>query len=428
MKSYLLFFVLLTLTGWTYAQGSGSIDNIAVSQRSGEEERVVDIQFDLNCSDYSEYNISLKVSFDDGDTFTTIDPDEVIEGDLTVAPATDIQLVWDGRISFSHDSAENARIRINAEPASYSLSLNVEPENSGQVSGGGIYKESVQVTIAATPEEGWEFVNWTGDTDHVDNPASANPTVTMPADDVTLTANFEEEDDSDIIYGDGVTDIDGNEYITVIIGEQEWMTENLRVTKYNNGDDIPSSLSDEDWQETTDGAYAIYPHEDVDGINSPEEMVDAYGKLYNWYAVDDDRGLCPEGWSVPSDAEWTELTNYLINNYDDITSNNVGNKLKSCRQVDSDLGGECDTSEHPRWSSHSTHYGFDEFGFSALPGGSRRPDGSFSNLGTRGRWWSSTEDSSDAWGRIMFHFLGGVTGGSSDKAFGFSLRCVRDID
>ncbi len=308
----------------------------------------------------------------------------------------------------------------------YSLTLVADPENGGTVTGGGNFQEGEQVNIIATPNTGWEFVDWTGDTDHVENPDSANTTVTMPAYDISLVANFEEK----IIYGDGVTDIDGNEYVTVIIGDQEWMAENLRVSKYNNGDAIPTGLSNIEWENTTNGAYAIYDHNasNTDGINSYEEMVAAYGKLYNWYAVNDSRGLCPEGWHVPGDVDWTQLVNYVASQGfpNGNVTNGAGNALKSCRQVNSPLEG-CNTFEHPRWNSHSTHYGFDEFGFSALPGGRRYPAGSFSHLGTRGRWWSSTEHSSPtAWGRSMVLDDGVVAPYGGNKALGFSLRCVRD--
>ncbi len=95
------------------------------------------------------------------------------------------------------------------------------------------------------------------------------------------------------------------------------MAENLRVTKYNIGVAILRGLSNTEWDNTTNGAYAIYPHEggetedNVEGLNSDAEVVAAYGKLYNWYAVADSRGLCPIGWSVPSDADWTQLVNYV---------------------------------------------------------------------------------------------------------------------
>jgi len=128
---------------------------------------------------------------------------------------------------------------------------------------------------------------------------------------------------------------------------------------------------------------------------------------------------------LPSDAEWTELTDYLINTYNDITANNVGNKLQSCRQVNSPLGGDCSTSAHPRWDSNPTYYGTNDFGFSALPGGGYN-GGSFFFLGRYGYWWSSTEYSSNAWLRSMNYNDGEVYRGNYGKFYSFSVRCVRD--
>lgn len=168
--------------------------------------------------------------------------------------------------------------------------------------------------------------------------------------------------------GAGVIDIDGNSYPTVIIGNQEWMAENLRVAHYNNGEAITT-----DWSAMREeGAYGIYPYSDIDGLNSDAEVVEAYGKLYDWYAVDDDRGLCPTGWRVPSDEDWDVLVDYLFDQGHQGdphagSANGAGNALKSCSRVDHPDGGECDTSEHPRWNSHHTHSGFDAYGFSAFP-------------------------------------------------------------
>ncbi len=232
-----------------------------------------------------------------------------------------------------------------------------------------------------------------------------------------------------------VYDIDGNKYRTIKIGYQIWMAENLRVTRYRNGDAISTGLSRTEWQNTTGGAYAIYDHNhnSADGINSPGEMVAAYGKLYNWYVTSDPRGLCPAGWSVASDDDWTQLVDYVATQ--GFPNENIiggaGNALKSCRQVGSPLGGDCDTSEHPRWGPNDPHwgYGFDEFGFSALPGGDRRTNGSFYGLGSFGLWWSATEFSdTDAWGRIMFSDGGLVFRYGPYKRGGFSVRCVRDFD
>ncbi len=140
-----------------------------------------------------------------------------------------------------------------------------------------------------------------------------------------------------------VTDIDGNVYQTVFIGERVWMAENLKTTKYNDGSPLLTQLSDSDWRNTTSGAYAVYPLDDVNGINSGLEMLAAYGALYNWYALENDN-LCPDGWHVPSDEEWKELTDYI----ESVNNSNVGNQLKSCRQDGSPLSRECAVSQHPR--------------------------------------------------------------------------------
>jgi len=228
-----------------------------------------------------------------------------------------------------------------------------------------------------------------------------------------------------------LTDIDGNVYQTVKIGDQWWMAENIRVTRYRNGDAIPTNLDNTQWRNTTSGAYAIYPHGDAAGIDSDEEMVDAYGKLYNWYAAVDNRGLCPEGWHVPSDGDWTTLVNYVVaQGYPDTNVvGGAGNALKSRRQENSPLGAPWATSEHPRWDyPHSTHHGLDVFGFSGLPGGYRASFGSYYNVGNYGYWWSSTEyDTNGAWLRYLGYYTGSVYSYANNRRIGFSVRCLRDF-
>jgi len=244
----------------------------------------------------------------------------------------------------------------------------------------------------------------------------------MPAYDISLTANFKQ---IGLIYGEGVTDIEGNEYTTIIIGEQEWMAENLKTTKFSNGTDISYPGSDTNaWENNTNSAYASY---DNDNINK-----ETYGALYNWHAVNDNNGLCPEGWMVPSDNDWTELTNYMMAEHGIPNSdvvNGAGNALKSCRQVFSPLSGVCDSSQHPRWNMNSTHYGTDEFGFSALPGGYRNTDGYFSWNGSYGFWWASDDYSdTEAWSRVIYHHQGDVYRSSPSKGFGRSVRCIRNTE
>ncbi|MFO8129152.1 MAG: FISUMP domain-containing protein [Bacteroidales bacterium] len=211
-----------------------------------------------------------------------------------------------------------------------------------------------------------------------------------------------------------VTDIDGNVYNTVQIGNQCWMKENLKTTTYRNGTAIPNVTDANAWSNLTTGAYVWYDN-DI-------SCKDKYGALYNWFTTVDSNGLCPTGWHVPTHDEWTALTDYIGG-----TSSPHGNELKSCRQVNSPLGGGCNTSEHPRWNENNYDWGTDDYGFSGLPGGTRSHLGAFNFVGGTGYWWSSTVTSSNyAWNRFLYYGNGLVLVGSFSKRHGFSVRCLRD--
>ena len=202
-----------------------------------------------------------------------------------------------------------------------------------------------------------------------------------------------------------VTDIDGNVYETVIIGDQLWMAENLKVTHYRNGDEIPTGHSNSEWESLSTGAYAVY---DDDPSNA-----EIYGNLYNWYAIDLETGVCPEGWHVPTDDEWTILSDYLGG------SDIAGGKLKECTE------GSCPESEY--WNSPNMG-ATNESGFTGLPGGCRwASSGSYLYLGVVGFFWSSTEYSNDdAWYRILNCNYSGIGRTIDNKRYGSSVRCVRD--
>jgi uncharacterized protein (TIGR02145 family) len=177
------------------------------------------------------------------------------------------------------------------------------------------------------------------------------------------------------------------------------MTENLNVDKFRNGDPIPHVKTDEEWEkagENRQAAWCYYNNKPANG--------EKYGKLYNWYAVNDPRGLAPKGWHVPSDAEWSQLTDYYM--YDPSLA---GTKMKS-------------TSG---WFEEGN--GTNESGFSGLPGGHRGCGGTFSGVGEIGNWWSSTVyDAGSAWGRILGCSTGNVGRFRSGKEKGVSVRCLRD--
>ncbi|MBI9038610.1 MAG: fibrobacter succinogenes major paralogous domain-containing protein [Bacteroidales bacterium] len=211
-----------------------------------------------------------------------------------------------------------------------------------------------------------------------------------------------------------VTDIDGNTYNTVQIGVQCWMKENLKTTTYQNGTSIQNVTNAGSWNNLTTGAYVWYDN-DITWKN-------LYGALYNWYAVDDPNGLCPTGWHVPTNDEWTALTDFIGG-----TWTPHGNELKSCRQVNSPLGEGCNTTEHPRWNEYNTDFGTDDYGFSGLPGGGRCYNSYFDDLGNFGTWWSSTEHlSNHAWYSNLNHSYGYVYSNHSYMYYGFSVRCLRD--
>jgi uncharacterized protein (TIGR02145 family) len=220
--------------------------------------------------------------------------------------------------------------------------------------------------------------------------------------------------ESKVIPGAPVTDVDGNTYRTVIIGNQEWMAENLKTTTYSSSEaiDYPGDNMAA-WRQNTWGAYAWYDNDESNGAS--------YGALYNWYAVTNPKGLCPAGWRLPDQDDWQYLTEYV--------GEQMGNKLKSRRQVGSPFGGEYNTMEHPRWETFSVNYGSDEFGFGALPGGNRHASGTFVTKGANALFWSSSEVSDEAgYGWYMYHGYYGVDRGYGDKKAGFSVRCIRDIN
>jgi uncharacterized protein (TIGR02145 family) len=199
-------------------------------------------------------------------------------------------------------------------------------------------------------------------------------------------------------------DIDGNRYKTVYIGKQQWMAENLKVSKYNDGTSILNITTDNLlWENNKTGAWSYY--------NNDEANSTKYGKLYNWYAVstttNGNKNICPTGWHVPTDAEWTVLTTYLGGN------SLAGFKMK-----------EVGTTS---WNSSNTDATNTSL-FSALPGGQRNIPGNYSNIGTTGNWWSSSESSNieKAWNRNLFNNSGNVTINEYRKGNGYSVRCLKD--
>jgi uncharacterized protein (TIGR02145 family) len=197
-----------------------------------------------------------------------------------------------------------------------------------------------------------------------------------------------------------IVDIDGNKYDNVQIGKQIWMKENLKTSKFRNGEPIPHAKSNEEWIKAGEEKQPAYCYYDNDPANGEK-----YGKLYNWYAVNDPRGLAPEGWHIPSDEEWSKLIDFLGG------EDNAGIKMKS-------FSG---------WNKNGN--GNNESGFNGLPGGWRDDSmGKFDGLGDFGCWLNSTESSDNcAWTRdIEYYSVLVYRINTHTKKWGFNVRILKD--
>jgi uncharacterized protein (TIGR02145 family) len=205
-----------------------------------------------------------------------------------------------------------------------------------------------------------------------------------------------------LTYGT-MTDQQGNVYKTIVIGTQEWMAENLNTSIYRNGDPIPTNLANSEWLFSDSGAWAYF--------NNDANYACPYGKLYNWYACVDARQLCPAGWHVPTDAEWTILTDYLGGEAV------AGGRMKTTGTSEAATG---------LWQSPNTG-ATNSSGFSGAPGGYRGQDGNYDLFDVKGYWWSSSEgDFISAGLRNLDFNFDDVLRFYYAKNHGFSVRCLRD--
>jgi uncharacterized protein (TIGR02145 family) len=207
--------------------------------------------------------------------------------------------------------------------------------------------------------------------------------------------------------GNGVTDVDGNQYNSVIIGTQEWMKENLNVSKYSDGTIIPQVTDSAQWANLTTGAWCYYNNDPANGA--------VYGKLYNWYAVagihDNDPNtpnkiLAPTGYYIPTDDEWTNLITFLGG------TDAAGGVMKS-------------TTFH--WNTPNLG-ATNSSNFTGLPGGYLQiPEGWFQMIGINGFWWSFSEQSIDySWGRSIANYTTQSSRPQPNKKAGISVRCIRN--
>lgn len=278
--------------------------------------------------------------------------------------------------------------------------ITIEKISNNQVNDEKISKtdyKGVQVTVemAYTPGDRLKFTGISGNYSTVK--------IDIPTSDKIITFNF-------IACTDGAN----INYPVVEIGMQIWMEENLKTTKYSNSDLIGTTdpATKDITAESTPKYQWVY--------DGNESNVVTYGRLYTWYTVTDSRNVCPIGWHVPSDAEWTTLTDYLTNNgygYGGSGSNIAKSMAATSGWTIYSAAG---TIGNDQVSNNSS-------GFTALQRGLRRFSGGFYGIGSSGHWWSSTEGGmSEAWSRLMSYNNNYVDRSNLSKQYGFSVRCLKD--
>ena len=232
----------------------------------------------------------------------------------------------------------------------------------------------------------------------IDRNENFNCTVDMPM--FSFSVDDGEEPEEPEIILNAATDIDGNTYNAVKIGNQIWLTENLKTTKLNDGTEIPNITNNQEWNDA--GGLSKSPAQCVYNNNTGNEL-NTYGRLYNYHAVSTGK-LCPTGWHVPTDDEWTTLTDYL--------GSRAGGKMKE------------------QGTTHwiSPNEGADnKSGFTGLPGGGRLYGAEFTGITEAGFWWSSTEKGSDlVWIRDLHFSVNYAETKDFDKTLGISIRCIKD--
>jgi uncharacterized protein (TIGR02145 family)/uncharacterized repeat protein (TIGR02543 family) len=290
----------------------------------------------------------------------------------------------------------------------YNLNILIEPAGAGTATGAGQYEPGEIILLTASANPGWQFANWTDDEGIVSNAPEFS--YTMPLQDVTFTANFEEEQ-AGINCGDPLIDArDGKSYATVQLGDQCWMAESL-----NYGTMIM-------------GNQAMTDNEIVEKYcyNNDESNCTIYGALYQWnemmqYATTPGaQGICPEGWHIPTDAEWTALTNYVSSQPEYLCNSNTTYIAKALASTTYWYTSTTSCSIGRTLSANN------DTGFTGLPAGFRATNGTFNNLNGSLDFWSSTEQlSTTAMRRYLYFSYRDVAANPTEKTKGASVRCVR---
>ncbi|HPN44067.1 MAG TPA: fibrobacter succinogenes major paralogous domain-containing protein [bacterium] len=407
--------ILLLLAAVTVFAAAPVVNNVRFAQRD-DGSLLVDIYYDVTDADGDILEVGITASNDDGATW--ILPCTRFGGDVGkgIVPGINKHIVWDFFTDNPWVSGNSYRVRVTANEMNSTgntpptASFTVEPtfgttQTVFNFDATGC-SDLEDPTSALQVRWDWED-NGAWDTDYTTIKTATNQ---FPISTGVKTIRLEVMDSGGLrdattrqvtitLKTGTMTDIDGNVYQTVKIGNQWWMAQDLKVTHYRNGDPIPNVTDNTQWVNLTTGAYCYY--------DNNRSYADTYSALYNCYAVNDSRNIAPAGWHVPTDTEWQTLINFL------------GGDAVACGKM-KETG-----TEH--WNSPNTG-ATNESGFTARPGGYRSySNGSFYDMIYTAYYWSATEFNTNyAWVRLLYYNLDDVSHGYGSKHAGFSVRLVRD--
>ena len=279
-------------------------------------------------------------------------------------------------------------------------------------------------------QEGSHYIAWNGMVSH--------PGIDTEAAVLKITADFVA----------GPVSYNGHVYPVTVIGEQVWFARNLQTEFYANGEPIlrfhPKFLEEPPFDpgsETYEGYYYVYPYrsDEADGLNTEQELINAYGLHYNYLVIMDDRGVCPDGWRVPNKQDWDAMTDYLLEQhfYDGATTENISSLLVSCRTMS---GGNCQVANHPYWEFMNADDLTNLSGLNLLPAGqaSADPLGNAFLTFVASFWAIDTNYGDNSYGHLTINdsdigfWDPAQEAGSPDQGIesgiGFSIRCIKDLD
>jgi len=411
-------------TATVTVSGEGITRNVTVTQVGADKELTVS-KSSVNIASFSgssgSFNVTSNISWSvsDNKSWLNCSPLNGSDNETVTVTAGSANSSTDSRMATVTVSGEGITryITVTQSGVDEELTVSKSTVNLGSTSGSsGSFNVTSNISWSVSDNKSWLNCSPLNGSD--------NETVTVTASSANTSADSRTA--TVTVSGEGIAryvtvvqeganidpniliDQDGNEYSVVKIGNQWWMAEDLRVTHYRNGDEIPDVTNNSSWNSKTTGATCSY--------NNNSNLAKIYGRLYNWYAVNDNRNIAPEGWRVPTDDDWKELSMALGMSPSEANGTHWQGTDEGKKLKETGLSHWID----PNIASNTS-------GFTARGCGYREVTGEYNNMAVDVHYWTTTmEDADNAWYRVLYYNLGGIRRASNDRRYGFSVRLVKE--